>query len=241
MSHLSCMTFCLLLTQIGAMPTGFQQAQFKKPAAKASETAGPPSKKLRNLQKWSFDNDPIGGLPPDASVHTGKWEIRAEPDAPSPRRTLCQVGDAEFPYMTLSPTVYSDVVMTARFKIKSADPLGNPTAGLIFRMRDKNNYYLVRANAGEMQGNLNIYRFWHGQRDQIKHTSWPVSKGRWYSLKVEARGDHILGYLDGTLVAEAYDKTYSEGKVGLWVKYDSFTCFDDVTVHEAEPFTNAPE
>jgi hypothetical protein len=237
MNHLLCMTFCLLLSPMQAMPAGLQKVQFKKPAVKASETAGSPSKSPRNLRKWSFDSHPIGGLPPEASVFTGKWEIRAEPDAPSPRRTLCQVGDAESPFMTLGPAVYSDVVMTARFKIKSADPLGNPTAGLIFRLRDKNHYYLVRVNAGEGGGNLNIYRYWLGQRDLIKGARWPVSKGRWYTLKVDARGDHILGYLDDALVAEAYDKTYSEGKVGLWVKYDSNTCFDDVTVHEADPST----
>ena len=236
MSHPISMALCLLLSQLWAMPAAIQQVQSKKATATGSETAAPPAKAKapRRLQKWSFDSHPIGGVPSHVTVLAGKWEIRVEPDNPSPGKTLCQVGDAEFPSVTLSPTIYSDVVMTARFKIIKADPLGNPSAGLIFRMRDKNHYYLVRVNAGEGYGNLNVYRYWLGQRDMIKHTNWPVSKGRWYTLKVEARGEQILGYLDGKLVAEAYDKTYREGKVGLWVKYDSFTCFDDVTVHEAE-------
>lgn len=132
--------------------------------------------------------------------------------------------------MLLGPQNYSDLVMTASFKVIGANELGNPTAGLIFRLRDKHHYYAIRANTSEGFGNFNIYRFWLGQRSLIKHTDWPLQKGQWYEMKVEAQGRRIRGYLNGTLVTEATDSLYTTGKVGLWVKNDSVACFDNVTV-----------
>ena len=52
-------------------------------------------------------------------------------------------------------------------------------------------------------------------------------------LRVEVRGDRLRGFLNGELVVEATDATYSAGKVGLWTKADSVTCFDDVSVTPA--------
>jgi len=34
--------------------------------------------------QWSFDRESVGGLPVGAQAFSGKWEVRAEADAPSP-------------------------------------------------------------------------------------------------------------------------------------------------------------
>ena len=175
----------------------------------------------------TFDSEPIGGQPPGAVVFSGSWAIRAEDGTPSPPNALCQTATAEFPALSLGEVVYSDVVLSARFK-----PISGRTdqaAGLLFRIQDKDNYYILRANA--LEGNVNLYKYAGGRRSGLKDGSAKVVAGQWQDLRVEVTGKQFRGFLDGQQVVEASDDTYQAGKVGLWTKADSVTCFDDVEAH----------
>lgn len=175
---------------------------------------------------FNFDRDPAGRLPDAYRAFSGSWEVREEPGTPSPRNALCQTGKAEFPAIQLSDAVYTDLTLSAKFKPISGSQ--DQAGGLIFRIQDQSNYYILRGNA--LEGNVNLYRYTGGQRSQIKGGSAPVRSGKWQQLKVEAKGRHLRGSLDGQLVVEADDDTFKAGKVGLWTKADSVTCFDDVAV-----------
>ena len=48
--------------------------------------------------------------------------------------------------------------------------------------------------------------------------------------RVAAVGDHIQGYLDGTLRLDHRDSRFRSGQVGLWTKADSVTAFDDLVI-----------
>lgn len=175
---------------------------------------------------WNFDNDPPGSLPSGAESFGGSWTVRPESDAPSKPNALCQVGNAEFPALALSSAVYGDVTIILRFK-----PISGKTdqaAGIIFRVQDKDNYYILRANA--LEANVNLYKYAGGRRSGIKDGSAKVAAGQWQELRLEIVGDRMRGYLDQQLVVEAADSTYTAGRVGLWTKADSVTCFDDVRV-----------
>ncbi len=175
---------------------------------------------------WSFDGDPAGSPPPGATVFSGSWAVRAEPGAPSPPNALCQIGAATFPAIALGDTVFGDLVMSTRFKPISGKE--DQAAGLIFRIQDTNNYYILRANA--LEGNVNFYKYAAGRRGGIKNANAEVKSGQWQELRVEVAGNRMRGFLNGRLVVEATDDTYKAGKVGLWTKADSVTCFDDVEV-----------
>lgn len=146
--------------------------------------------------------------------------------APSPPNALCQTGSAEFPAMSLSEIVYTNATVEASFKPVSGRE--DQTAGIIFRIRDRNNYYIVRANA--LEGNVNIYKYVRGRRIFIKGTKVKVSSNTWQRLGVEATGSRIRGSLNGHPVVEAADDTFKAGKIDLWTKADSVTCCDDVGV-----------
>ena len=176
--------------------------------------------------EWTFDKDPVGGLPAGATVFSGSWAVRAEAGAPSPANALCQTGSAEFPALSLSETVYTDATIESGFKPISGRE--DQAAGIIFRVQDKNNYYIVRANA--LEGNVNIYKYVRGRRIFIKGTGAHVSSNRWQQLGVAATGSRVRGSLNGHPVVEATDDTFRAGKIGLWTKSDSVTCFDDVRV-----------
>ncbi len=178
--------------------------------------------------RWTFDSDPVGGLPRGAVVVSGTWIVRAEADAPSLPNALCQTGAAEFPALVLGDAVYTDFVLSTRFKALSGRE--DRAAGLIFRIQDKNNYYILRANA--LEDNVSIYKYAGGRRRIIKEGFAQVLSGKWQSMRAEVVGNRIRGFLNDRLLVEATDATYRAGKVGLWTKADSVTCFDDV---EAKP------
>jgi hypothetical protein len=181
-------------------------------------------------QRWTFDDNSDGDLPAGAQVFSGTWAVRAETDSPSQPNALCQTGQAEFPALALGDAVYTDLTMSARFKPISGRV--DQAAGLLFRIQDKDNYYILRANA--LEGNVNLYIYRNARRSAIKEGSAPVASGQWQELRIEVQGNRFRGLVNGQPVVEATDDSYQAGQVGLWTKADSVTCFDDV---EAQPLT----
>lgn len=177
---------------------------------------------------WTFDDVAEGALPDETEVliqpRFGGWMVRAEADAPSAPSALCQTGIAEYPSLALSSVVYGDQVISARFKPISG--IVDQAAGVLFRIQDADNYYILRANA--LEGNVNFYKYASGRRSLITEGQATVISGQWQELRVEVVGNHFSGYLNNQLVVEATDDAYSAGRPGLWTKADSVTCFDDV-------------
>jgi hypothetical protein len=116
--------------------------------------------------------------------------------------------------------------MSIRFKPISGRE--DQAAGIIFRVQDKDNYYILRANA--LEDNVNFYIYASGRRSNLHGASTKVASGRWQELRVEVTGNRFRGFLDGRPVASATDDAYGAGRVGLWTKADSVTSFDEVRV-----------
>lgn len=178
---------------------------------------------------FDFDHDQTGKAPGSATVFSGAWQVHPEADAPSAPNALCQTGSAEFPSIQLGAGVFTDLTIAARFKPISGKE--DQAGGLLFRVQDAGNYYILRANA--LEGNVNFYRYVGGQRSEINGGSAQVSAGQWHELRAEVRGRHFRGFLDGHEMVGADDDIFKAGKVGLWTKADSVTCFDDFTVTPA--------
>lgn len=176
------------------------------------------------VARWSFDADPPGVPPAGAAVFDGAWAVRAEAGAPSAPNALCQTGMATFPALALGDAAYADVVLTAR--VKPIAGKEDQAAGLLARVRDRDNNYILRANA--LENNVNLYKYVGGKRAVIKEGQATVPSGQWQELRLEVTGNWLRGFLNGHVVVEATDDTFTAGKVGLWTKADSQTCFDDV-------------
>ena len=177
-------------------------------------------------EEWAFDKDEAGKPPAGAEVIAGAWEVRAEADAPSPSNALCQSAKADFPAIRFGDRVYADLTAAVRFKPISGKK--DQAAGIIFRVQDGNNYYILRANA--LEDNVILFRYAGGSRSTIKEGSTQVPSGQWQELKLEVEGNRFRGLLDSRVVVEATDDTFPAGGVGLWTKADSVTCFDDFRV-----------
>jgi hypothetical protein len=173
---------------------------------------------------WSFDADAVGALPSGAEVVSGSWGVQPQADAPSPPNTLCQSANARWPVLLLSGDVYTDVDLSARFKPIAGRE--DQAGGLVFRAQDGGTYFITRANA--LENNVRLYTMRADNRTQIATADRPVASGVWHELAVEVRGDHIRVRYDGEWVIDHQDASFSAGRVGLWTKADSVTCFDDV-------------
>jgi hypothetical protein len=58
-----------------------------------------------------------------------------------------------------------------------------------------------------------------------------VPSRQWSTLRIVANGPRVEVYLNGSKLYEVEDTTFpTAGKVGVWTKADSVTCFDDLTV-----------
>jgi hypothetical protein len=162
---------------------------------------------------------------------SAEWLVKPDPTAPSSPNVLAQVSDDRtdyrFPLAIADDGSFQDLELSAKFKAVSGRI--DRAAGLVFRLKDANNYYIVRANA--LENNYRLYRVVNGRREQIAGANVQVSSGEWHELSIVCSGNSITCYFDGEKKIEATDDTFSEaGKVGLWTKADSVTFFDDLKV-----------
>jgi Domain of Unknown Function (DUF1080) len=186
---------------------------------------------------YNFDSDTPGQLP--AKFHTArtgsgaesKWAVIADPTAPSKPNVVAQTStdqtDYRFPLLIADEGSFQDLELSVRFKAVSGNV--DRAAGLVFRLKDPNNYYVVRANA--LENNYRLYHLVNGRRRQFAGANFKVTSGEWHELRVEAKGNKITCYYDGVKKIEASDDTFKDaGKVALWTKADSVTYFDDLKV-----------
>ena len=128
-----------------------------------------------------------------------------------------------FPLILLEEKQYETVDISVDFKPLSGQI--DASGGIVFRAKDADNYYIVRANA--LENNYRLYTFINGMRSEIASaTVTPPSMGQYHTMRVVALGTHIQAYLDGKLYIDHQDKTFTKGYVGLWTKADSVTSFD---------------
>ena len=177
----------------------------------------------------NFDGLKTGAPPPGwTATQTGsgsaKWSVEADATAPSKPNVLKQSGRATYPVCLKDDTSIANGYVEVKFKPISGSE--DQAAGLVWRAKDANNYYIARANA--LEENVTIYHTVNGRRTEKKRTSMKVAAQQWHTLRVDFEGAHFVVSLDGKKAIEWDDETFKDaGKVGLWTKADSVTLFDD--------------
>jgi hypothetical protein len=176
----------------------------------------------------------------ESAAHTGaitgsgapaRWELLGDPTAPTKRKVLAQTStdktDYRFPLAILDAPAPANLDVSVRFKPVAGEV--DRAAGLAARLRDRDNYYVVRANA--LEDNVRLYKMVGGQRLQFAGTNAKVPSGVWQELRLKVEGNRFEVFLDGKSLYTASDATFAAaGRVALWTKADSVTYFDDLRI-----------
>ena len=177
----------------------------------------------------NFDAVAVGALPQgwEAGV-TGsgspKWQVAADPSAPSGERVLQQTGHGTFPWCVKKSVSLHDGFVEVKFKPLRGQE--DQAGGVVWRWKDGNSYYVARANA--LENNVSLYYTAKGRRNTIKYVDAPVAANVWHTLRVEFSDKEIFVSLDGRPYIKAVDDHIAgAGAVGVWTKADSVTAFDD--------------
>lgn len=196
-------------------------------------------------QTYDFENGNAGRVPTGftAALLGGggpvRWEVEEIDAAPSGKKVVAQLsGDktnTRYPLLVRNDFSARDVDLSVKFRTLSGEV--DASGGIVFRYLDKNNFYVVRANS--LEGNVVAYKTENGKRSNIgvkgKDDAYGVKAvvphEKWNNLRVIARGRHFEIYLNGRMIFEVEDDTFTKpGKVGLWTKADAVTRFDDLAV-----------
>lgn len=123
---------------------------------------------------------------------------------------------------------FTDLELTVSFKaVKGETDQGG---GPVWRYKDANNYYIARMNP--LEDNFRVYKVVGGKRSQLGSAEAEAPAGKWHSIRIVHKGDHIQCYLNGKRQLDVKDETFKDaGKIGLWTKADAVTSFDDLTVN----------
>jgi hypothetical protein len=192
----------------------------------------------------SFESTEIGVTPQGwTSTLTGsgnpKWTVESDRTAPSKLSVLRQSGRATYPLLLKNDTSIKDGFIEAKFKAIAGSQ--DRAAGIVWRAKDANNYYVLRANA--LEDNVVLYETVGGVRRELDivgrkggyGVSVPVPANTWHTLLVDFKASRFIASFNGKQLFEVEDSTFPDaGKVGLWTKADSVTLFDQVTYGETK-------
>src|SRR5262245_44385855 len=116
----------------------------------------------------SFDADAVRAAPKGwTATKTGegnpKWTVEQDGAAPSKSNILKQSGTATYPLLLKDNTEIRDGFIEIMFKAIGGSE--DRAAGVAWRARDANNYYVVRANA--LEDNVVLYKTVDGVRSPL--------------------------------------------------------------------------
>jgi len=184
-----------------------------------------------------FNNAKPGKRPPHwLGTQTGKgaakWSIEKDLEAPGKPCVLKQSGRATFPVCIKEDTRLKNGFVEVRFKPLSGKE--DQAGGVIWRVKDKDDYYVCRANA--LEDNVVLYKTIRGTRTALDivgrkggyGVQQPVAPAQWHTLRVDFKNHHFQVTFDGKHLFDVEDNTFTDaGSVGVWTKEDSVTLFDD--------------
>jgi hypothetical protein len=185
--------------------------------------------------KETFDQStqlPQGWQSGSTGQGRAKWEVIAEQTAPTKPNVLRQSGEATFTWAAKMDVAIKDGFVEV--KMNPVSGREDQAGGIIWRVLDANNYYVVRANA--LEGNVVLYKTVNGKRSslQVKGRMFgygvdaKVPSGKWSTLRVEFSDKFFTVFFNGERLFDVEDETFKDaGGVGVWTKADSVTLFDN--------------
>jgi len=122
-----------------------------------------------------------------------------------------------------------DQVVEARVRpiAWSAAGTAEPWAGVLARYVDNNNYYYLHLRRG---GTVSLRKLVNGAITTLASATFPVSINTQYTLRLEAVGTQLRGYVNGNVVLQASDSSLTKGIGGVMtnkaaVRFDDYLAY----------------
>ena len=187
-------------------------------------------------KEWGFEKCKAGSIPKGWEVaETGgqgkpaTWEVVAggAESAQAVAITTNANQGHTFSLLIAKETSYKDLEIEV--VVKAVAGKEDQGGGPIWRAKDADNYYICRWNP--LENNIRLYYVKDGHRKQLASAEIKTDISVWHEIEVEHEGNKIEVKLDGKEVIKFEDSTFTEaGRVGLWVKADGQTAFDNFEV-----------
>jgi hypothetical protein len=157
-----------------------------------------------------------------------RWTVERDASAPSPDQILEQSAEGKFLWSVVKDSSVANGYVQTKFKAISGKE--DQAAGLIWRWKNGDNYYITRANA--LENNISMYYMEDGSRHTLKYVDAskdnPVTANIWHTLRIEFQEEKFEVLFNGEKIMEIKDEHIrGKGAVGLWTKADSVIRFDD--------------
>jgi hypothetical protein len=150
----------------------------------------------------TFELDAVGATPKGwTAAKTGKgnaiWTVEQDSTAPSRRKIVRQSGQATYPLLLNDGSNIRDGFIEIKFKAVAGSL--DRAAGVVWRARDAENYYVVRANA--LEDNVVLYKTVGGVRSHLDivgrkggyGVAAKVPANTWLDLRVEFNASRLPG------------------------------------------------
>jgi len=194
----------------------------------------------KSEKEWGFEKCKAGSVPKGWQVaETGgegklaTWAVVAggSDSAQAVAITANANYGGTFNLLIAKETSYKDLEIEV--KVKAIAGKEDQGGGPIWRAKDADNYYICRWNP--LENNIRLYYVKDGRRKQLASAEIKTDTSVWHEIEVEHIGNKIEVEFDGKEVIEFEDSTFTEaGMVGLWVKADGRTEFDNFEVSVKE-------
>jgi len=189
-------------------------------------------------KQWNFNDIITGKLPTGwviDATHPKKplavWEVIPK-NISSPENKILALSKVQAYYGNSYNLCYTRSVPFLNgeisVKFKAVSGRIDQGGGIMWRVQDRDNYYVARFNP--LEDNFRFYSVKNGFREEIASAHIALNNG-WHEMKVIQYNSHFEGYLDGKKLLESDNGDCTKsGGTGLWTKADAASVFDDFKV-----------
>ncbi len=189
-----------------------------------------------------FDGLRAGATPPNWVIERARVQVKLDPTAPSQPNVLQltpeQQGKDGSSLALFNPVVCRDGDVTVKFRMGSGPSAKG--AGIVWRYRDADNYYLLDFSADRKD--IQLIRVKDGVALPLRISGTKVGAtgvfhdlkaGQWYVARVIFRGDSIRVMLGNRKLFEAWDSGLQvAGRSGVSSRGGNGVSFDDFRIEK---------
>ncbi len=159
---------------------------------------------IANSKPPLFSDDFEDGNSNGWTAAGGTWNVAADDTKVLTQKALTTA-------LITAGSAWTDYAFEAKVQV----PYTNANAGIAFRVKDANNYYMYRINSTAKT--LELYKSINGTLTLVSSTDFTAVPKQWYTLKAVVEGNTIKAYVDGALKTDWTNPVteLTAGKVGF--------------------------